>query len=84
MKICGGFRRPADHWSNYFSAAPTVTLDGKPIDHVVAADDAAGYVIVNVYENGKPKVDRTALTLVTERLDGKVELIGQRHKVAAA
>lgn len=82
MRITGVLRDP-DHWLNYFKVGLFIRLDGERIDHVVEADDAAGYVIVNVLdEKGKPMVDVRTGALVRARREGKVEFVGERVHVS--
>ncbi len=51
-----------------------VFLDGVRQDHVCVADEIGGYIIVEVHENGKPKIDHENRRYVREARYGFVHI----------
>jgi hypothetical protein len=49
-----------------FARCPAVILDGRWMDHVVTADDAAGVVELVSYRKGKPRRDASGEYMLTE------------------
>lgn len=71
-----------DNWQVLFKGRPTVRMNGGELRGVVEADDEAGYVIV--YERdaaGKYKIADDGKSAVETRLEGRVEIIGERRAV---
>lgn len=66
-----------DCWRMRFAQCPLILLDGKEIKHVIMADDEKGVVEIEVWENGKLKIDVENEVICTKILSGKVEIIGR-------
>jgi hypothetical protein len=80
MRIVGGIdERDPDHWRNNFGQCPVVTLNGVAVDHVREADDTAGFVVFVEYDGDRLKIDSTSQRIVTRRIDGTVQIVGERH-----
>lgn len=75
MKIVGGLdASKLDHWRNHFRECPVVKINGAVAEHVIEADDVAGYIVVAVYEGGRLKLDKTGKSIATKRIIGKVDI----------
>lgn len=77
MRITG--KRTSDnYWRIFFVTSPIISLDGQVILHVTIADDVEGFVVVEEYDdNGKLKVGNGRV--LTRRINGKVEITGERR-----
>lgn len=78
MRIIGGSDpNKAEHWANHFMDCPTVKLDGVTIQHVMEADETAGFVVVVVYDSsGRLQLAPNGEEILTKRINGKVEIVG--------
>lgn len=47
----------SDYWRNHFASCPDILLDGVLLHHVVECDDANGWAIVEIWNDGKPTRD---------------------------
>ncbi len=69
------------NWRSFFWPPLAITLDGDVQQHVVEADDEAGYVVRHCVDaDGKFVRDGLKLwRLKTERVEGRVEFSGTRR-----
>jgi hypothetical protein len=71
MRISGS-RIDPDYWRNHFAKCPKIFLDGVLVDgDVIEADEERGLVVVEVWENGFPKLNKDG-SFMRRTLTGKV------------
>lgn len=62
-------------WRKSFMTCPDVRLDGRKLAGCIEADDVAGY-IVRAKRDAAGKLVHDGKTIATEKLTGRVEIIG--------
>ena len=72
MRVSGDHDSPC-YWQLWLKSCPEVFLNGERVDHVVEADDDKGYVIVEVWEDGRPKIEGDHF--MRRRIDGEVRIV---------
>lgn len=78
MHIHGSQNHPR-YWGLHFRKCPVIKLDGQSIVHVCEANDEENFVIIELHDdNGKLRTTPQGDEILTERLTGKVEIIGKR------
>lgn len=76
MRISGN-AKDRDYWRNHFSVCPDVFFDGALMHHVVEADTDRGFVVVEVWIDGKPTLESTGASIARRLLSGAVSIINR-------
>jgi hypothetical protein len=75
MRVSGA-PKDQNYWAKLYKQCPMVTLNGMPMQHVVEADDIRRQLVVEVWENDRPRLGADNM-FERKTLYGDVRIIGE-------
>lgn len=74
MRISGRQSDP-NHWTNHFARCPDIFFNGELLHHVAEADDQEGWVVIEIWKDGKLQLESTGTCIAVRMLTGKVQIV---------